>query len=333
MLRPWPRAPAGSDGWREGPPGSSDRLDEEVDEAADGGAGRPAPDDLQVEEQRGIERQHDDPADVHVLGDPEDPRGDAGPRCDRPQHRLGAVDEVRLDDDLPRLRSPRQQVVHGALPDAGEGGPREHHHGLAAEPGDRDLRPVGERVPLRQDDAEQHRAEDDAVEVTVLLRPAPDDRCIGPRLPDRLDGVVPRAGRHEDLDARDGDAHRSQRAVEDPVGHRADPQGHLLPARGPGGSHVLAGPVDLGQDHPRPLRQDAPRRRQLGSAWSAIEERDAQVPLQRTDLLRERRSGDVQPARGSGEAPLLGHGEEVPELAQVHRTTLPPEPGPGRGRR
>ena len=52
----------------------------------------------------------------------------------------------------------------------------------------------------------------------------------------------------------------------------------------------------------------------------AIEERDAQVPLQRTDLLRERRSGDVQPARGSGEAPLLGHGEEVPELAQVHRT-------------
>ncbi len=200
---------------------------------------------------------------------------------------------------------------------------------LAAETGDRDLRPVGERVPLRQDDAEQHRAEDDAVEVTVLLRPVPDDRCIGPPLPDRLDGVVPRAGRHEDLDARDGEAHRSQRAVEDPVGHGADPQGHLLPAPSPCGSHVLAGPVDLGQDHPRPLRQDAPRRRQLGSAWSAIEERDAQVPLQRTDLLRERRSGDVQPARGSGEAPLLGHGEEVPELAQVHRTRYRRRQGPG----
>ena len=100
----------------------------------------------------------------------------------------------------------------------------------------------------------------------MLLRPVPDDRCVGPRLPDRLDGVVPRAGRDEDLDARDGDAHRSQRAVEDPVGHGADPQGHLLPAVRPRGPHVLACPVDLGQDHPRPLRQDAPRWRQLGSA-------------------------------------------------------------------
>ena len=93
----------------------------------------------------------------------------------------------------------------------------------------------------------------------MLLRPAPDDRCIGPRLPDRLDGVVPRAGRHDDLDARDVGAHRPQRAVEDPFGHRADSQGHLLPAREPCGSHVLAGPVDLGQYHPRPLRQDATR--------------------------------------------------------------------------
>src|SRR5215210_5961209 len=73
-----------------------DRLHEEVDDAADGGAGRPAPDDLQVEEQGGIERPDDDPADVHVLGDPEDPRGDAGPRCHRPQHRLRTVDQIRL---------------------------------------------------------------------------------------------------------------------------------------------------------------------------------------------------------------------------------------------
>jgi hypothetical protein len=138
------------------------------------------------------------------------------------------------------------QVVHGALPDAGEGRPREHHRGFGSEGGHRDLRAVGERVPQRQDDSEQHRTEDDTVEVTVLLRPAPDDHCIGPRLPDRLDGVVPRAGRHEDLEARDGEAHRSQRAVEDPVGHRADPQGHLLPARDSCGSHVLACPVDLG---------------------------------------------------------------------------------------
>jgi hypothetical protein len=173
-------------------------------------------------------------------------------------------------------------------------------------------------VPQRQDDAEHDRAEDGTVEVAVLPRPVPDDRCIGPRLPDRFDGVVSRAGRHEDLQAGDGEAHRPQRAVEDPVGHRADPQGHLLPAGDPDGPHVLARPVHLRQDHPCPLRQETPCGCQLGPVRRAVEERDAQVPLERTDLLRERRGGDVQPARGSGELPFLGHGEEVPEPAQVH---------------
>jgi hypothetical protein len=175
-------------------------------------------------------------------------------------------------------------------------------------------------VSQGQDDAEQHRAEDDTVEVTVLLGSVPDDRRVGPSLANGLDGVVPRAGADDDLGAGDGDADQPQRAVEDPLRHRADPEGHLFPTVRSRGPHVLAGPVDLGQDHPRPLQQDAPRRRQLGSARSAIEEGDAQVALQRTDLLRERRSGDVQPAGGGGEAPLLGHGEEVPELAQVHTT-------------
>ena len=117
----------------------------------------------------------------------------------------------------------------------------------------------------------------------------------------------------------DAERHRTEDdAVEDPFGHRADSQGHLLPARKPCRLHVLAGPVDLGQYPSRPLRQDTTRGRQFGSTRSAIEERDTQVLLQRTDLLRERRSGHVQPARGRGELPLLGHGDEVPELAQVH---------------
>ena len=82
-------------------------LDEEVDKPTDGRAGGAAPDDLQVEQQRRIERPDDDPDDVVVVGDPEDPRGDAGPRCDRSHHGLGTVDEVRFDDDLPRPRSLR----------------------------------------------------------------------------------------------------------------------------------------------------------------------------------------------------------------------------------
>jgi hypothetical protein len=40
----------------------------------------------------------------------------------------------------------------------------------------------------------------------------------------------------------------------------------------------------------------------------------------------------VQPARGGRESPLLGHGEEVPELAQVHRARYRRRQEPG-GRR
>jgi hypothetical protein len=80
--------------------GVIDRLTEEVDESPDGGPCRPSPDDLQIEEQGGIKRSHDDFADIHVLSDPEDPRCDGAPRRDGPHHRLGAVDEVRLDGDL-----------------------------------------------------------------------------------------------------------------------------------------------------------------------------------------------------------------------------------------
>src|SRR5687768_17847761 len=60
------------------------------------------------------------------------------------------------------------------------------------------------------------RAEDDTLQVAVRLRPVPDDRGIGPRLTDGLDGVVPRTGADDDLDARNGRADEPQRAVEDP---------------------------------------------------------------------------------------------------------------------
>lgn len=41
-----------------------------------------------------------------------------------------------------------------------------------------------------------------------------------------------------------------------------------------------------------------------------------EVPLEQADLLRQRRLRDVEPLGRSGEVQLLGHGHEVPEVAQ-----------------
>ena len=39
-------------------------------------------------------------------------------------------------------------------------------------------------------------------------------------------------------------------------------------------------------------------------------------------LLGERRLGDVERARGGGERPVLGGGEEVAKLLEIHRSNL-----------
>jgi hypothetical protein len=50
----------------------------------------------------------------------------------------------------------------------------------------------------------------------------------------------------------------------------------------------------------------------------AVEKRHAKVPFERLDLLGQRRPSDQQPGRGPAEVQLLGDGDEVSELAQLH---------------
>jgi hypothetical protein len=54
----------------------------------------------------------------------------------------------------------------------------------------------------------------------------------------------------------------------------------------------------------------------------AGEQFDAEFPLQLAHLAAERRLGDVQALRGSGEVPLLGHGEEVTQAAQLWHASI-----------
>ena len=53
----------------------------------------------------------------------------------------------------------------------------------------------------------------------------------------------------------------------------------------------------------------------------AFEERRADLRLQRLDLLGERRLGDVQPLGRARDMALVGHGDEVAEVAQFHSHT------------
>ena len=46
--------------------------------------------------------------------------------------------------------------------------------------------------------------------------------------------------------------------------------------------------------------------------------------LERLDLLRERRRGDVQTRRRPPEVQLLGHGDEVAQLPQFHPAQVTP---------
>ena len=54
------------------------------------------------------------------------------------------------------------------------------------------------------------------------------------------------------------------------------------------------------------------------AARQALEQRPAELALERGDLLRERGLGDEQALGRRGERPLLDDGDEILELAEVH---------------
>jgi hypothetical protein len=53
-----------------------------------------------------------------------------------------------------------------------------------------------------------------------------------------------------------------------------------------------------------------------------MEERNAEIPFQYTDLLAQRWLRDVKAARGSTEVALFRHGDEVPEVPKLHDRTI-----------
>jgi len=78
----------------------------------------------------------------------------------------------------------------------------------------------------------------------------------------------------------------------------------------------------LGQGQLRFDQEGATGVCQLDSAVRPMEEADAEVLLETTDLLTQRRLRDVKALRGSTEVQLFRDGNEVAEMAKLHERTI-----------
>ena len=72
----------------------------------------------------------------------------------------------------------------------------------------------------------------------------------------------------------------------------------------------------------RALEQRLAGGRELDAARGPVEERLPELGLEAADLLRERRLRDVQALGGAAEVPLLGHGDEVAQVPELHGSAL-----------
>ena len=98
----------------------------------------------------------------------------------------------------------------------------------------------------------------------------------------------------------------------------ADGEPAVLAARR--AARVLDRGVDRGEDLAAALEQHLAGGRELDAARRAVAAGAPELGLEAADLLGERRLRDVQPLRGAAEVPLLGDGDEVAQLSQLHVT-------------
>lgn len=80
--------------------------------------------------------------------------------------------------------------------------------------------------------------------------------------------------------------------------------------------------LGLGQHPVRILQQLAPFRCECHSPAGAVEQLHAEVPLQSQDVLAQGRLGDEELRGRATEMKVLGDGDEVPKLTELHAVSL-----------
>ena len=90
-------------------------------------------------------------------------------------------------------------------------------------------------------------------------------------------------------------------------------EGHVT--RAAGGGHRM---VDLPQDRLRLGKERLARLGQLDAPRLPSEQLDLKLGFERPDLLAQRRLLDAKALRRTGDMALLGHRDEIAEMAQFH---------------
>lgn len=94
-------------------------------------------------------------------------------------------------------------------------------------------------------------------------------------------------------------------------------------------SRRVDGPLHRGEDVARVLVEDAPLREQHHASRCALEERRAQLGLQRANLSTDGRLRHEETFGRAPHVPCLGHGDEVTKLREAHaRHGAAPAPRP-----
>ena len=79
---------------------------------------------------------------------------------------------------------------------------------------------------------------------------------------------------------------------------------------------------DVAHDRARRVDERRAGCREAYLAPGPLEQLDAQLPFERANRLRQRRLGHVHGSCAPGESALVHDGEHVPDLAEIHRSSL-----------
>src|SRR5690606_30158769 len=89
-----------------------------------------------------------------------------------------------------------------------------------------------------------------------------------------------------------------------------------------GAPHHVHRATDLGQDLPGFLEKQPAGVGQRHMPVAALEQAHAQLLLQRLDLLAQWRLGNAQQFGGPAEMQLLGDGDEIAQVTQLHEPSI-----------
>ena len=228
----------------------------------------------------------------------------------RRSHGAPSVSRVS-SSSCPATRSrARSHVVNGVpIGDRGE------QHALGRERAERHGGDAGERVRGRDRGEQRLVSHGDRADTG---RP-----WSGGRLEHDRGGELPRGDPAQQLGGHvlDEQHVRAGERLRQPAGGRPAERAMADGERGrrARAARLRDGEVELGDRAPGASEQRGSRGGQLHPPRRAYEQDDSEIALELADRARERRLRHVQPLGGAAEVQLLGHRDEVAQLAQLDR--------------